>query len=234
MDTILVSEGDQSTLSKLEEVMDETGYTVVAMSSAQDVLDRAEEIAPGLFILGVDLPDMTGIDLCRRLRTVSQFSETPIILLGKKALPENTAKALDAGGDDYIKKPFVPRELVARVRAHLRRSQQTASSIDNDMPLVTILPGTLQVIIGDRSVQLTRMEYNLMYYLSHNANQWHSISNLLEHVWQYPGGVGHAALVRNHVRNLRRKLEEDPDHPSIIHSRHGRGYMVKANIQFGR
>jgi DNA-binding response OmpR family regulator len=99
------------------------------------------------------------------------------------------------------------------------------------MPSLRIFPDTMAVYVNDRCVELTQVEFDLLMFLCGAPNQLHSTQSLLSDVWQYPNGAGDTALVRNHIRNLRRKIEEDPDHPSIIQSRHGRGYAVRAAVK---
>lgn len=179
-------------------------------------------------MIDVALPSMDGINLCRRLREHPSITDTPIIFLTGHSYRYNVAEALESGGDDYIRKPFSMRELAARIRAHLRRS---TNQLGADIPTIRILPHTYQVYVNDREVELTRVEFDLLRFLCQNPEKWHSTADLLTEVWQYPHGVGDAALVRNHVRNLRRKLEENPERPTVIQSRHGRGYIVRAYIQ---
>lgn len=224
---ILVVDDDAQTLDMVELVLKREGYTVIRAFSAQEALNTIEETTPDLFIIDAVLPEMDGLTLCRKLRSLPQTSGIPIIFVTGNESPYSVAEALNAGGDDYVRKPFIPRELTARIRAHIRRS----FFLDGEVPNIRIIPSTYRVYVNDREVNLTRVEFDLLRHLCVAPFRLHSTDDLLAHVWQYPDGVGDAALVRNHIHNLRRKLEDDPERPEIIQSRHGRGYVVKAHIQ---
>lgn len=228
MHDILIVDDDAQMLDMVELVLRREGFNVYRAFSARDALAQIEQDTPDLLLIDSLLPDIDGIALCRKLRSQSATANTPIIFLTGFDAPFSVVDALGAGGDDFIRKPFVPRELAARVRAHIRRA---AFYSDAQMPVLRILPDSYQLFINDREVSLTRVEFDLLMYLCKQPHKLHSTEDLLVNVWHYPNGVGDAALVRNHVHNLRQKLELDPDRPTIIQSRHGRGYVVKAHIQ---
>ena len=224
---ILVVDDDAQTLDMVELVLKREGYTVIRAYSAAEALQTIEKTTPDLFVIDAVLPEMDGLTLCRKLRAHSQTSNLPIIFVTGRESPYSVAEALNAGGDDYIRKPFAPRELTARIRAHIRRSYY----LDGEVPTIRVQPNTYRVFVNDREVHLTRVEFDLLKFLCLSPYRLHSTDDLLASVWQYPNGVGDAALVRNHIHNLRRKLEQDPERPEIIQSRHGRGYVIKAHIQ---
>ncbi len=224
---ILVVDDDAQTLDMVELVLKREGYTVMRAYSATEAMAIVEVTTPDLFIIDAVLPETDGLSLCRRLRTHTRTSNIPIIFVTGRDSPYNVAEALNAGGDDYIRKPFAPRELTARIRALIRRSFY----LDGDVSTVRIIPSSYRVFVNDREINLTRVEFELLKFLCVSPYRLHSTDDLLENVWQYPNGVGDAALVRNHIHNLRRKLETDPERPALIQSRHGRGYVVKAHIQ---
>ncbi|MCL4250462.1 MAG: response regulator transcription factor [Anaerolineae bacterium] len=228
MHNILIVDDDAQMLDMVELVLKREGFAVARAFSAQDALDLVEDVTPDLMLIDAMLPDLDGLALCRKLRTLSQTSNIPIIFLTGYDAPFSVVDALGAGGDDFIRKPFVPRELAARVRAHIRRA---AYYVDAQVPVVRVLPDSYQVYVNDREISLTRVEFDLLVYLCRSPHKLHSTEDLLSNVWNYPQGVGDAALVRNHIHNLRQKLEQDPDRPAIIQSRHGRGYVIKAHIQ---
>ena len=228
MHDILIVDDDAQMLDMVELVLRREGFNVYRAFSAQDALAQIDQDTPDLLLIDSMLPDIDGIALCRKLRAQAATANTPIIFLTGFDAPFSVVDALGAGGDDYIRKPFVPRELAARVRAHIRRA---AFYSDAQMPVLRILPDSFQLFINDREVSLTRGEFDLLMYLCRQPHKLHSTEDLLVNVWHYPVGVGDAALVRNHIHNLRQKLELDPDRPTIIQSRHGRGYVVKAHIQ---
>jgi DNA-binding response OmpR family regulator len=225
---ILVVDDDVETLRTVEQFLEREGYIVDTAVSARDALSLVERDTPELFIVNTYLPGTDGLTLCRKLRDNSRTANSPIIFLTGQGSPYGVSDALSAGGDDYLRKPFALRELSARIRAHLRR---TGNYSMEDAPTLTVLPHNLTVFVNDRKVTLTQVEFDLLLFLCHSPHELHSTQALLTDVWQYPEGTGDAALVRNHIRNLRRKLESDPERPSIIQSRHGRGYAIKARVQ---
>lgn len=222
---ILIVDDDINVLEMVEQLLDQEGYTVLKARSGLEALRIAQFDKPDLCILDVGMPHMDGVMLCRTIRTIPGLAEVPVIFLTAHNTTYSVADALEAGGDDYIRKPFAIRELAARIRAHLRRAKQNES-----VPNLHILRKTYQVFLNNREVFLTRIEFDLLHYLCSVPGRWYTTQDLLQNVWDYPKDVGDAALVRNHVRNVRRKLEDNPDKPAIIQSRHGRGYAVRANI----
>ena len=225
---IMIVDDDAQVLDMVELVLKREGYHVLRAFSAKSALETIENETPDLFVIDAMMPDMDGLTLCRRLRAMPRTTNTPIIFLTGNNSPHTVVDALNSGGDDFIRKPFVPRELAARVRAHIRRSVFYS---DGDVAAIRIQSNRYRVYVNDAEVLLTRVEFDLLKYLCTSPYRLHSTEELLANVWQYPDGVGDAALVRNHVHNLRRKIEIDPERPLIIQSRHGRGYVVKARIQ---
>jgi DNA-binding response OmpR family regulator len=226
---ILVADDDKAMLQMVEQVLEHEGYDVTKARSGEEAIEKSNGVSHDLFLIDVGLPSVDGVEVCRMLREQALTAEKPIIFMTGQHNTYSVAEALEAGGDDYIRKPFAVRELTARIRAHLRRS--TNSQLD-DAPVLRILPNTYQVFVDDREIILTRIEFDLLMFMAQYPQKWHSTSDLLIAVWKYPKGVGDTALVRNHVRNLRRKLEENPDYPAIVQSRHGRGYSIRAHVQF--
>ncbi len=224
---IMIVDDDAQVLDMVELVLKREGYHVLRAFSAQSALETIENETPDLFVIDAMMPEMDGLTLCRRLRAMPRTTNTPIIFLTGNNSPHTVVDALNSGGDDFIRKPFVPRELAARVRAHIRRSVFYS---DGDVAAIRIQSNRYRVYVNDTEVLLTRVEFDLLKYLCGSPYRLHSTEELLANVWQYPDGVGDAALVRNHVHNLRRKIEIDPERPLIIQSRHGRGYVVKARI----
>ena len=230
MHKILIADGDDALSERIAAALREARYQVHISHTADDLLAQLESVMPDLLLLDLLLLGAKGLTLCRKLRNHPQLAKTPILLLTNQGSKHSVTEALEAGGDDYIRKPFAVRELLARIRANLRWISASSST---QRAQIRILSDTYQVFVNDREISLTRVEYRLLSYLCKNPESWHSTESLLEFVWRYPGGVGDAALVRNHIRNLRNKIEEFPKRPSIIQSRHGRGYAVQAMVQFG-
>ncbi len=225
---IMIVDDDAQILDMVELVLKREGYTVLRAFSGHDALETVSTARPDLFVIDAMMPEMDGISLCRKLRGQPHTANTPIIFLTGTNAPNSVVDALNSGGDDFIRKPFVPRELAARVRAHIRRATYY---MDSDVPAIRILPSQCRVFVNEQEVLLTRVEFDLLRYLCAAPYKLHSTEDLLANVWQYPDGVGDAALVRNHIHNLRHKIEFDPERPGVIQSRHGRGYVVKARVQ---
>ncbi|MBL8133759.1 MAG: response regulator transcription factor [Anaerolineae bacterium] len=223
----MIVDDDIQMLDMVELVLRREGFTVKRASSGFDALEQTADQTPDLFVIDAMMPEMDGITLCRKLRAHPQTSNTPIIFLTGNTSSNNVVDALNSGGDDFIRKPFVPRELIARVRAHIRRS---ALYGEESVPILRIVPTQFRAFMESRELTLTRVEFDLLKYMCSAPHKLHSTEDLLAGVWQYPKGVGDAALVRNHIHNLRRKIEDDPERPAVIQSRHGRGYVVKARV----
>ncbi len=224
---ILLVDNDAETLEMIDQLLKREGYSIYRATSGHDVLRLVDSLVPDLMVISMTLSGMDGLTLCRKLRALPHTARTPIVFLNSSESPYGVADALGAGGDDYLRKPFALRELAARIRAHLRR----VATKQDDVPRLRIVPDSLTVFVNDRKVLLTQVEFDLLLFLCSTPNQLHSTQTLLNDVWQYPRGTGDTALVRNHVRNLRRKLESDPERPEIIQSRHGRGYTVRAQVE---
>lgn len=225
MTKILIVENDLDTLMMMEGFLKREGYNVLKACSVHDALLQLDRESPDMAIM--DINSIDGLGLCRKLRSSARTEALPILLTGSPARNAVTT-ALEAGGDDFVAKPFAMREVSARIRAHMRR----ITALNNEtMPSIQLIPSAQTVIAFGREVALTQVEFDLFYFLCRHPNQLHSTEDLLVDVWHYPRGTGDAALVRNHIRNVRCKVEPDPERPSIIQSRHGRGYAVRANVQ---
>ena len=225
---ILIVDNDLETVSMMDHFLKREGHKVSSVYSVRDALLTLENNIPDMLIIDTSSPSLDGISLCQRVRASSSCAHVPIILTGHNTR-HSVTDALSAGGDDFVSKPVAPRELAARVRAHLRR---VSGTLTDALPTLQIVPETQTVVVNQREVVLTQVEFELLNHLCRKPNQLHRTQDLLTEVWQYPRGSGDAALVRNHVRNLRRKIEDDPERPAIIQSRHGRGYSVRASIRF--
>ena len=228
MHTILIADDDVTLSGVLAEVCRQDDYTVLIARTAEEAIRLSESTDIDLFLIDMMLPSKGGMELCNRLRSNPKTVDTAIIFLTGRD-HYSIAESLDAGADDYVKKPFVVRELMARIRAHLRRVKMGS---DENETLLCIDSGSGQVFVDDREVILTNTEFTLLQFLCREAQAWYTTQQLLSGVWNYPKGVGDSALVRNHIRNLRNKLETNPKCPSIIYSHHGRGYTIQARVKF--
>jgi two-component system response regulator MtrA len=225
--TILTVEADSEAHASISLALQKEGHEIIEARDAHSALQLAREFRPDVIILNVTLSDMNGLELCGRLRALPFVNHTPILLVSRHQSAHYAAQALDNGADDYLRKPFATRELTARVRALLRRAE---ASHANGQPRLRLDAESHTVWLDNRAIPLTPTEFALLEHLCTHQDDHHTPHRLLEQVWNYPPGGGDTALVRNHIRNLRRKLEANPRQPEIIVSLHGRGYSVNANI----
>jgi DNA-binding response OmpR family regulator len=226
---ILVVDDDPDVLTSIVEVLEDAGYSVKSASSGQAALDTLGRQLPDLVVLDIVMPEMDGLEVCRRIRADPFTSKLPIIFLTARGRATDIVQGLDSGGDDYLTKPFEVIELPARVRALLRRApggvldQAEEHLVVGDMKLH--LKQT-EVMVGEQLIELTPVEHRLLHCLMLHAGQPISIDQLLQEVWGYPPGVGDPNLVHVHVVKLRGKIEPDAEHPRLIRNLRGRGYVV--------
>jgi DNA-binding response OmpR family regulator len=227
---VLAVENDSNRRATLCSELRREGFHIIEAEDAQTALQLARVHHPDIIILALGLSDMSGFELCTRLRRLPFVDCTPILFVSENANAMSAAEALECGADDYLRRPFATRELNARVRALLRRSPRRSRT--GPATTVFIDADRQTVWINSRDVELTPTEFGLLDYLCRRASDLHTANDLLEKLWNYPPGGGDTALVRNHIRNLRRKIEENPDYPEIIVSLHGRGYTVNAPVVY--
>ncbi len=228
MSIVLIAEHDESTRDMLRTAMELSDYQLLLVSKQSELLATLEDTVPDVLVLSNNITAGDLSDLCSQVRKLESIGHVPIIALGDDEKPEDVASIFDSGANDYLTKPLNIRELLARLRAQLRY-QGTID--DNPRPLLQIEPESHQVIIEQEMVDLTPMEYRLLNFLASQPNQWHSVPDLLVNVWQYPA-TDSSPLVRNHILNLRRKLQANPTIPNVIQSRHNRGYLLDVEVQW--
>jgi DNA-binding response OmpR family regulator len=199
------------------------GAAVLSATEGEKGLEVLENDAPDIIILDLGLPDIDGYDVLRQVR---RFSDVPIIILTVRGEEMDKVKGLELGADDYIVKPFAPAELLARVKAVLRRAQMPELRGD-EKPIVTpklsINLATREVIREGKAVKLSPTEYNLLYQLARNESKVLSHQMLLEKVWgsEYTDSTEYLKV---YIQRLREKLEEDPSNPKMFISERGLGY----------
>ena len=202
------------------------GFEVTAAANGREALDAAEEFQPDLAVLDVMLPDMDGFTVTRRLRSAGRHF--PVVFLTARDGTEDKITGLTVGGDDYVTKPFSLDEVVARIRAVLRR---TASLDDDDAAVLRVDDLELdddahEVRRGGEVVELSPTEFKLLRYLMMNPNRVLSKAQILDHVWEYDFN-GDASIVESYISYLRRKIDNDPELPPLIHTKRGVGYMLR-------
>lgn len=220
---LLVVDDDRSIREIVQMSLEEEGYVVDTAPDAEEALEAIRRNAPDLLILDVMLPGMNGFDLTKEIRRTSSL---PIILLTAKTDTIDKVVGLESGADDYIEKPFEMRELVARMRALLRRVHA-----DDESPRVLrigpveVRPEEGIVKLNDEPVSLTRTEFRLLTTLASKPGRVFSREQLLQEVWGYDY-FGDARLVDVHIKRLRAKIESDPHDPKIVQTVRGMGYKV--------
>jgi len=231
---ILVADDELDLQWALQHSLVDEGYQVITAGNGLEALSLVYKHNPSLLILDINMPELTGHEVCRRLRRDARFAAIPIIFLTVESRIEDRVTGLDNGCDDYIVKPFDLRELKARVRALLRRSR-TASAIpdwtDLKVGLLELDAKRHTLHHDGRIITLTPIEYGLLRHLMVKAGEVVSVEQLVEAFWGYDRSSSSANLIRWHISNLRNKLELDPSHPRIICTQSHFGYMLCADVK---
>jgi two-component system KDP operon response regulator KdpE len=222
---ILVVDDEPRVVRLVSEVLQSVGYQVIAAASGEPAIEMVALEQPDLVLLDILLPrGSDGYEVCRRIR---EFSEVPVIMLTAKAQESDVLRGFDVGADDYLTKPFSAKELVARVKAVLRRANRP-----EEMVTATLTCGELEINFARRAVKvrgerisLTRTEYALLRQLALNANRVMLHQDLLTKVWgpEYRDDIDY---LRAYIRYLRQKIEENPHEPQYILTTPGVGYML--------
>ncbi|QGU02687.1 DNA-binding response regulator MtrA [Corynebacterium kalinowskii] len=221
---ILVVDDDPAISEMLTIVLQAEGFDTVAVMDGSEAVATFQREQPDLILLDLMLPGMNGVDICRAIR---QESMVPIVMLTAKTDTVDVVLGLESGADDYVSKPFKPKELVARIRARLRRTDEEPSELIEVGDLTIDVPGHL-VSRGDDEIQLTPLEFDLLLEMARKPRQVFTREELLEKVW----GYRHASdtrLVNVHVQRLRAKIEKDPENPQIVLTVRGVGYKTGHN-----
>jgi DNA-binding response OmpR family regulator len=230
--TILTADDDPQLLRLVSRNLELEDYEVMTASNGQHALELIEAQMPDLILLDVMMPKMDGFTVCQRVRA---FSAVPIILLTARGQDQDKVRGLDLGADDYLTKPFSIDELLARVRAVLRRAQFSASEPTQSMSATTTIGDLVinyrqrLVTVAGQELPLTPTEYRLLAYLAHNAGRIVTQDLLLEQIWgaEY---MGESHMLQVNINRLRHKIEPDPAHPRYILTKVGIGYQLASNI----
>lgn len=219
---VLVVDDDRVLADVVAFTLRREGFRVILAYDGKSALSRWEEEQPDLIVLDINLPIIDGFTVCKRIR---EQADTPILLLTVRSEEDDIVHGLDLGADDYVTKPFSPRQLVARAKAVLRRGYQTPATPIRKVRDMTFYPNQREVIIGQgEPISLTPLEGRLLDYLMLNAGQVLTTDAIIDHVWS-PGG-GDRDMLRQLVRRLRSKIEVDPANPTIIKTIPGLGYGI--------
>ena len=226
---ILVVDDEQSILELLEFNLKKNGYETLTAADGREALQKAE--GTDLILLDLMLPEIDGIEVCRRLKTAAKTADIPIIMLTAKAEEVDRIIGLEMGADDYVAKPFSMRELMARIKAVLRRSSSSDRNNSNVLVIgrLKIDFASYQVWLADASVPLTPKEFDLLKLLVTNQGRAFSRDELLERVWGYEY-YGDTRTVDVHIRHLRSKLAADEALSNAIETVRGVGYLFTPKI----
>jgi two-component system alkaline phosphatase synthesis response regulator PhoP len=220
---VLVVDDEEAIQKLVEYNLTQAGFEVMTSDNGLNALETVLQERPDLIILDLMLPGLGGMEFCQRLR--KEGIATPIIMLSAKGEEVDRILGLEMGADDYVTKPFSPRELVARVKAVLRRSGEETNQEEGVYRCgdITVDVNRYEVMQGDKQVDLTPREFELLHYMIKNSGRVLSRDHLLDKVWGYEF-VGDTRIVDVHVSHLREKLERDPKNPEYIKTVRGVGY----------
>jgi DNA-binding response OmpR family regulator len=220
---VLVVEDDEAIADVLRRSLRAEGHEVQSAGDGAEALTQAERFSPDLVVLDLGLPRLDGIEVLKRIR---DESDVPVLILTARTETGDRVEGLDSGADDYLPKPFERAELLARIRALLRRRPPRGAA-----PIVVgellLNPDTREVKRGEREIELTNREFELLEYLARNQKLVVSRERLLEDVWGYDP-FEQTNTIDVFISNLRRKLEEDGE-PRLLHTKRGAGYVLKAD-----
>jgi two-component system, OmpR family, response regulator ArlR len=220
--TILIIEDEKQIVRFLELELQHEGYAVEAVYDGAEGLIAAQRLQPDLVLLDIMLPGMHGLEVCRRIR---QTSDMPIIMLTARDDTTDKVMGLDWGANDYVTKPFAIEELLARIRASLRRSVQTKSNDTLTIGELTMDLSSRTVMRGNTSIELTKKEFDLLEFMILNKGIVLTREKVLENVWGY-SFTGDTKIVDVYIRYLRNKID-DSNNTKFIHTIRGVGYVLK-------
>ncbi len=232
---ILVVDDERTIREVVRRYLEVEGYTVTEAETGPQALSILQDSRPDLIVLDIMLPGVDGFAITRRLRSNSDYNplsaqgDIPIILLTARSNEVDRVAGLELGADDYVTKPFSPRELVARVKVILRRA--SPPEVESEQPLdfagLTLDPRSRSVTVEGKAVSLTAKEFDLLWFLLRHPRQVFTREQLLRHVWGYEFD-GYESTVTVHVRRLREKLEPNPSQPNFVKTVWGVGYKFEA------
>ncbi len=220
---ILTVEDDERIQAAMRLALEDEGYTVVEAASGEEGLVAFSRRPADVVLIDLMLPGIDGFEVCRSIR---RSSDVPIVMVTARSDTHDVVAGLEAGADDYVTKPFVPKELAARIRALLRRARSDSSPSSMVFGDLEIRPEAGEVLVGGNLIPLTKTEFRLLCELANSPGRVFSREQLLERVWGYDY-FGDGRLVDVHVRRLRTKVEADPAHPRYVVTSRGLGYKLQ-------
>jgi len=224
--TIFVVEDDKDISQLVTHHLERAGFAVRAFSRGNNVLAEANAAKPKLFILDIMVPGMDGLELCKRIRQSTDLAGTPVMFLTARTSEDDRVLGLELGADDYIPKPFSTRELVARVKAVLRRFERPLAPAVLKMGSVHLDSGAMTLTVRGKPVNATATEFRLLDYLAHHPARVFTRDQILDAVWRDTQFVTPRS-VDVYVRKLREKIEDNPEEPRYLRTVRGVGYRFE-------
>ena len=229
-ETILIIDDDKEIVRLLRSYLEQAGYVVRVAYDGPTGLDLLRSERPALLLLDLMLPGMDGWEMTRRIRSEASLAPTPIIMLTARVDDSDKILGLELGADDYVTKPFNPREVLARVRVQLRRQlrgQEGAPAHTLQVGALRLDPVRYEVTLDGAPLDLTRTEYTLLRMLMENPGSVFTRSEMIENALGY-SYEGMERTLDSHIKNLRRKIGDNPKEPIYIHTVYGIGYRMEA------
>jgi len=224
---ILVIEDDRDIVELVRYNLEKDGYQVLTATDGALGMAQVKKSPPDLLVLDLMLPKLSGLEICKEIRRDAALNRLPILILTARGEEADRVVGLELGADDYVTKPFSPREFVARVKALLRRTEPATSTEKLiDVGALRIDPAAYRVTRAGKQVPLSTLEFRLLYYLAARPNKVFSRDQLLDAVW----GTDRFVTPRSvdvYVRRLREKIEENPQYPSYVKTIRGAGYLFE-------
>ncbi len=224
--SIFVVEDDPDISMLVRHHLDGAGFAVKLFSSGSAVIEESEHQRPALFVLDIMVPGKDGLELCRQIRKMPSLAATPIIFLTAKSGEADRILGFELGADDYISKPFSPRELVARVKAVMRRFERPLSQSPLQVGEIEIDRTAMTVKVGKDFITTTATEFRLLEYFARHVGRVFSRDQLLDSVWRDTSYVTPRS-VDVYVRRIREKIESDPENPRFLKTVRGAGYRFE-------
>ena len=225
--SIFVVEDDPDISRLVRHHLEAAGYSVKLFPTGNTLVTEAERQRPILFILDIMVPGRDGLDLCRQIRQHQPLASTPVIFLTAKSTEADRVLGLEMGADDYIPKPFSPRELVARVKAVLRRFERPLPQSPVQVGEIVIDPGAMSLSVRGHVITTTATEFRLLDYFARHVGRVFTRDQLLDSVWRDTAYVTPRS-VDVYVRRIREKIEPDPENPRYLKTVRGAGYRFEA------
>ena len=231
---ILIVDDEIAINNLIKTYIQKQGYTAISAFSGREALDAVKKESPSLIILDVMLPDISGVDICLEMRKIT---ENPILFLSCKSEEVDKIAALSVGGDDYITKPFLPGELVARIKAHLRRQNRLENRAVREeeekiykFPGLTVNTQTREVFVSEESVSLTAKEFDILSLLIAQPKRIFSAEQIFEQVWKSASTANDSRTVMVYVSTIRKKIEHNKNNPRYILNIRRVGYKFNHHL----